>query len=132
MSIKVMEQAKEQPGRKILVLLDNLFFAAKINQAASSIGATVNYAKTSTKALEAARNELPSLIIVDLEATACSPLELITGLKNDEGLRAAPVIGFLSHVNTGLQEDARAAGCDRVLARSVFDRNLVDLLKERY
>ena len=113
----------------ILVLLDNLFFAAKINQAAASSGITVKYVKKAEYALEEARKEIPSLIIVDLDAADCSPLELLFGLKSDEKLRSIPTLGFVSHINTGRQEQAREAGCDRVLARSTFDRDLTSILR---
>ncbi len=118
----------EQANRKILVLLDHLFFAAKINQAALATGARVSYTRTAIKALEVARNERLALIIIDLDAAAGSPLDLIAGLKSDEALRAIPILGFVSHINAEAQDRARALGCDRVLARSVFDRNLADLL----
>jgi hypothetical protein len=49
-------------------------------------------------------------------------------------LRAIPTLGFVSHIkshiNTKLQEQARIEGCDRILARSVFDRNLANLLSQ--
>jgi CheY-like chemotaxis protein len=114
----------------ILVLLDNLFFAAKINQAAAKSGLKVDYAKKADKALEIARKGQPSLIIIDLDEARCSPLDLIKSLKGDEGLRSIPTLGFVSHINTGVQEEAREAGCDRVLARSVFDRDIASILNQ--
>ena len=124
------KQSSESGPRKILVLLDNLFFAAKINHAAALTGVQITYAKTHVKALAIALDENPSLVIVDLDAAKCAPLELIAQLKSDDRLRAIPTLGFVSHVNTGLQEEARKAGCDRVLARSAFDRYLVALLEK--
>jgi CheY-like chemotaxis protein len=114
----------------ILVLLDNLFFAAKIDQAAEKSGLKVNYAKKADKALEIALKEHPSLIIIDLDEARCSPLDLIKSLKGDEELRSIPTLGFVSHVNAGIQEKAREAGCDRVLARSVFDRDIASILSQ--
>jgi PleD family two-component response regulator len=113
----------------ILVLLDNLFFAAKINQASERSGIKVRYAKKAEQALEEAKKEIPSLIIIDLDEAKCSPLEFIKKLKADEELRSIPTLGFVSHINTGTQELARGAGCDRVLARSTFDRDLTSILR---
>jgi PleD family two-component response regulator len=114
----------------ILVLLDNLFFAAKINQAAAKSGIRVDYARKADKALEMARTEHPSLIIIDLDEARCSPLDLIKSLKGDEELRSIPTLGFVSHINTGIQEQAREAGCDRVLARSAFDRDIASIVDQ--
>lgn len=116
--------------RRVLVLLDNLFFAAKINQAAAQAGVQTLQAKSAEQALELARTEAPALMLVDLEAFNDAPLHLIAQLKADEQTRAIPIIGFVSHVNVELQERARQAGCDRVMARSAFDRNLFALLSQ--
>jgi hypothetical protein len=44
---------------------------------------------------------------------------------------AVPVIGFASHVDRELLAAARAAGCERVLARSAFFANVAELLAGR-
>ncbi|MDQ3012847.1 MAG: response regulator [Acidobacteriota bacterium] len=116
--------------RKILVLLDNLFFAAKINQAAVQANVQPVYAKTSARGLVIARADHPAQIIIDLDEAKCGPLEFLALLKADNDLRAIPTLGFVSHVNIGLQQQAREVGCDRVMARSAFDRNLVALLSQ--
>ena len=115
---------------KVLVLLDNLFFAAKINQAAAQVGVQIVYAKSAEKALESVRAEAPALILVDLDAANCAPLQLIAQLKADQETQTIPVTGFVSHVNVSLQEEARQAGCDRIMARSAFDRNLLTLFSQ--
>lgn len=43
---------------------------------------------------------------------------------------AAPTIGFAPHVDGDLAEAARTAGCDEVLARSVFFRRLGQILSD--
>jgi CheY-like chemotaxis protein len=42
-----------------------------------------------------------------------------------------PVVGFFAHVETELQQRARAVGFDRVLARSAFTQQLVEILQGR-
>src|SRR5262245_15181782 len=124
------EIESDKKKRVVLTLLDNLFFAAKINQAAGLTGFEAVYAKNADQALEQALATTPSLIIVDLNANTGFPLILIKALKADERFKNIPLIGFVSHVNVELQEQARAAGCDRVMARSVFEQNLIRLLNE--
>lgn len=115
-------------SNETLVLLENLFFAAKINEAAARTGTQLRYARTAAKALQLARESTPSLIIIDLDAAACSPIEAIKEIRTLEQFRQTPILGFVSHVNTGLQAEARAAGCDRVVARSAFSRDLLAIL----
>ncbi len=114
----------------VLAVLDNLFFVAKIKEAALQAGLRLETARSVAPALAKVKAARPVIILLDLDATACQPFDLIRQLKSDEALRAIPLLGFVSHVNTGVQEQARQAGCDRVLARSVFSRDLPRLLKE--
>jgi CheY-like chemotaxis protein len=114
----------------ILAVLDNLFFVAKIKEAALQAGLRLETARAAAQALSLAQMLKPVLVLLDLDATTCQPFEVIRQIKADEALRAIPLLGFVSHVNTGVQEQAREAGCDRVLARSVFSRDLPRLLKE--
>jgi PleD family two-component response regulator len=114
--------------RKVLAVVEDLFFVAKINQAAAQAGAEIKYARSRTQGIELARAERPSLIIIDLNAARCAPLELLAQLKADAELQGIPTLGFVSHVQTDLQEQARQAGCDRVVARSTFSRDLLAIL----
>lgn len=112
-----------------LALLDNLFFVAKLKAAATQTGWELQVARTGESALAHARAQQPALIVLDLDATACRPFEFIRAVKAEATLSEIPLLGFVSHVNTGVQQQAREAGCDRVLARSVFSRDLPALLQ---
>jgi CheY-like chemotaxis protein len=120
----------ETENRTVLAMLENLFFAAKIKQAAEINGFETVFAKNAEQALESVHATIPKMIIVDLNAETGSPLVLIKALKSDEQLKNIPVVGFVSHVNVEVQEQARAAGCDRVMARSVFEQSLIRILNE--
>jgi PleD family two-component response regulator len=113
----------------VLAVVADLFFIAKIKEAAAQVGAEIEYARSSTQALDMARTERPSLIIIDLNAAGCAPLELLAQLKAEAALREIPTLGFVSHLQTELQEQARRVGCDRVLARSAFSRDLAHILR---
>jgi PleD family two-component response regulator len=123
-------QSPTSTSRKILILLDNIFFAAKINSAAAQANVQPVYAKASAQALELVLAERPVLIIVDLDEAKCAPMEFLTQLKKNNELQTIPTLGFVSHVNIGVQQQAREAGCDRVMARSAFDRNLLTLFNQ--
>jgi hypothetical protein len=49
-------------------------------------------------------------------------------VKSDEATREISTIGFLSHVQKDLAVAAREAGCDRIVARSAFTRDLPKIL----
>lgn len=122
-----MEQ--NAPQRAILAGIDDLFFSAKIQAAAKHLGIRVVEAST-REALEAKALEIkPDLIILDLEAGACRPLDFIARARGIPACAAVPIVGFFSHVHLELEQAARRAGCEHVLPRSRFSRQLPQILR---
>lgn len=115
--------------RKVVAVLDDLFFTVKINEAAKRAGQPVVFVKSEKDALDQAAAS-PALVILDLNCTALDPLQLIRNLKAGENLKKTRVIGYVSHVQGDLKQAAQQAGCDMVLARSAFSQNLPQLLKK--
>lgn len=115
-------------GKYILAAVDDMFFASKIRATADQIGLEVRFAKSAEDALEKARRESPALIIADLHSTKCEPFELARGIKADESLQSIHLLGFFSHVQTELQGKAEQSGFDRVMPRSIFSKNLPEIL----
>jgi CheY-like chemotaxis protein len=68
-------------------------------------------------------------MILDLNCGAVDPVHLITALKSDPETKSLNLIGYISHVQGELKQQAQQAGCDMVLARSAFSQNLPQLLK---
>ena len=114
--------------KPVIAAVDDMFFAAKIRAVAEHLGVRVRFIRSADEALEAAREELPSLILADLHAQKCDPFILAEQLKADESLRAVPLVGFFSHVQTELQQRAEQAGYDRVMPRSAFTKRLPEIL----
>ncbi len=113
----------EQPA-KVLVVMSDLFFSGKIIDAAKRLGLTAEIVKDKTLALEKARAN-PPLVVIDLNCAAADPVNLIAAIKAETNV---PMIGFVSHVQTELRQQAQQAGCDNVVARSVFAEKLPEML----
>ena len=105
-----------------------MFFASKIRATAEAVGVEIGFPRSVEKLIEKASEVKPRLIIVDLHNTKIDPVALATQLKSDEDLRDVKLLGFFSHVHTDLQRNAMAAGFDRVIPRSVFARDLAEIL----
>ena len=114
-------------AKKVLAVLEDLFFTVKINEAAKRAGMPVQFVKSEKDALDQAALQ-PSFIILDLNATCVDPLALIAQLKANETTKKLPLIGYVSHVQGELKVQAQDAGCDMVLARSAFSQNLPQIL----
>ena len=96
--------------RSVIAVVDDLFFASKIRGTAEQQGVNVRFAKTVDAVLREAISQRPALVIVDLHSQRCDPIELARSLKSHDELRAIPVLGFFSHVQTQLQHRAEQAG----------------------
>lgn len=111
----------------IVCVMDDLLFSIKIKNAAKSLGVDL-YFERSAGVVETVRAKQPRLVILDLNAERLAPMAAIAALKADPELRGIPTLGFVSHVDTAAIDAARAAGIDRVLARSAFAAQLAEIL----
>ena len=68
------------------------------------------------------------LAVIDLDRLVVSGGDDALDAIAEVAARAGRVIGFASHVERERLEEARALGCDQVLARSAFFSQLADLL----
>jgi CheY-like chemotaxis protein len=118
-----------QKPRKILAVVEDLFFIVKINDAAKRSGLSCEFVKSAQEALDRARQEPPLLIIIDLNARSLKPVELIAKLRTEELLKKVSIIAFVSHLEAELKNRAQSAGASMVLARSAFSMNLPQILK---
>jgi PleD family two-component response regulator len=115
-------------NRRVIAAVSDLLFASKIRGTAEHLNVTVEFARGGDALFDAAKTEVPSLIILDLHATQLDPFALAARLKADEQLRGVPVVGFFSHVQTELQRRAAEAGVDHALPRSAFTKRLPEIL----
>jgi PleD family two-component response regulator len=125
--VKYKTMAKQEPKR-VLAVVNDLFFSVKISEAAKRNGLALEFVKESGEVLEKAKGK-PSLIVFDLNFDAVDPLELITKLKASADTKGVSLLGYLSHLQSELKVKAQDAGCDMVLARSAFSQNMLMIFK---
>jgi tryptophan synthase alpha subunit len=104
----------------VAVLTGDLFFRVKIEAVAKAAGVPVRFAGSVEEARGAAT------VLVDL-ADGVQAIEAVGALK--AGTEAPVVVAFGPHREGEAFRQARAAGADRVLARSAFVERLPELLR---
>lgn len=114
---------------KILAVVDDIFFFAKIQQTARQLGLSVEQVDPDILQDKLASGT-PGGVFLDLNHRSGKAISVLQALKGDPVGRSVPVVAFLSHVQADLAQSARGAGCDRVLARSAFSQQLPQLLQE--
>ena len=115
-------------ARKVVAAVEDLLFKSKISETASTLGVEALFPRSPKKLVEKVHESPPDLLVLDLNSARFEPLQLLKQLKSDEASRSVPVVGFLSHVQKDLAVAARESGCDRVVARSAFTRDLPEIL----
>lgn len=111
-----------------VALIDDLFFQAKVGETARQLGVDLRVFAAAPPFLAEIVKEKPRLVLLDLNARA-DAFEAIGEIQKSDWNGVRPrVIVFLSHVQTELAERARAAGCEEVMPRSAFTRNLATIL----
>jgi len=123
--LSYIEGMAELKKRRIITVIDDLFFMAKVKDAAVAAGLRIEFAKSKDDAVERAKAG-DCLVVVDLNAPKFQPIELVVELKAD----GAKVLAFLSHVNTELRAKAEEAGADQVMARSALAQRVNAIMLE--
>ena len=114
--------------KRILAVVSDLFFSVKLTEAAKRAGLALEFIKDSKEVLEKAKGK-PSLIVFDLNFEAAHPLKVISKLKGNAETKGISLIGYLSHVQGELKQQAHEAGCDMVIARSAFSQNMPQIFR---
>lgn len=105
---------------EIFAFVDDIFFQAKMMETAKQAGVELKSFSTG-EALLAEWEKQPKLVVVDLNARQ-SPMAVIAAVRARHAEMC--IIGFFSHVQTELAQQARDAGCTEVMPRSKFTKEL--------
>jgi len=114
--------------KRVVAVLSDLIFRVKIQDAAKRAGMDAVFVNSQQAALAQAQQQ-PALIILDLNDNAAKPLELIGQLKCAAETSKINLLGYVSHVQVDVKQAAQERGCDIVLARSAFSRDLQAILQ---
>jgi two-component system, cell cycle response regulator DivK len=102
---------------RILIIEDNATNMTLAIFLLQSAGHTVFSVTDAEAGLSLARDELPNLILMDIQLPGMDGLEATGLLKRDEATRAIPVIALTALAMKGDEERIRAAGCDGYIAK---------------
>ena len=107
-----------------MAAVEDLLFRSKIGETAAQLGVEASFPRSPKKLEDALRASPPDLLILDLNSSRFEPLGLLQSVKAEEATKNVATLGFLSHVQKDLAVAAKEAGCDRVMARSAFTKDL--------
>ena len=117
-------KTEDRLTRQVLAAVEDLLFKSKILETAKELGVEAKFPRKPRRLLDAIEENPPDLVILDLNSSFFEPLDLLQKIKSGDATREIPTLGFLSHVQKDLAVAAKEAGCDRIMARSAFTRDL--------
>ena len=102
---------------KILVIEDNAANMTFARFLLTSVGHTVLSATNAETGLTLARDEMPSLILMDIQLPGMDGLQATALLKGAQETRSIPIIALTALAMKGDEERIRAAGCDGYIGK---------------
>lgn len=115
---------------RVLVIDDhpqNLKLARLVLEAA---GLMVRGAADADEALRLLDDDLPDLILMDLQLPGMDGLELTRRLKADPARRHIRIVAFTAYAMKGDDETARAAGCDGYITKPIDVSRFADQVRQ--
>ncbi len=116
---RVQKLGRLSMAKRILVVEDNDLNRKLFCDVLKSQGYAVEPCADGLLALDAARQFVPNLIIMDIQLPNVSGLDLIEQAKADFALRQIPVLAVTAYAGKGDEERIRDAGAEGYLAKPV-------------
>ena len=114
---------------KILVIATNLFFLPRIQNIAAPSGCDTRQVMSVDRLNDEMADGETVLVLVDLEADADFWGEAVRTVLASSVSRPQ-VVGYGGHTNTEMLRKAEEVGCDLVLTKGQFSRDLAKLIAE--
>jgi len=115
---------------KILYVEDNLMNRMLVKRLLEAHGYTVLEAEDGLSGIRMAQEELPDLILMDINIPGMDGFEATTKLKSIEGLKDTPIVAVTARVMDGDREMALIAGCDGYIPKPIDVDTFPDLVRD--
>jgi len=117
-------------GQLILIIEDNEKNRKLCRDVLQVKGYRTIESETAETGLELARNEMPALILMDIQLPVIDGYEATRRIKANPDLRHIPIIAVTSYALSGDDTKALAAGCDGYFAKPFSPRVILAKVRE--
>ena len=105
--------------KTILIVEDNELNMKLFNDLLESHGYRVVQTRDGLSALDLARQHKPDLILMDIQLPEVSGIEVTKWLKEDDELKAIPVIAVTAFAMKGDEQKIREGGCEAYISKPI-------------
>lgn len=121
--------------KTVLVVEDNELNMRLFCDLLDAFGFQTLQCRDGAKAVELARQHKPDLIIMDIQLPEVSGLDITRWIKDDESIRAIPVLAVTAFAMRADEQRVREAGCEGYLSKPIqmksFLSTVQDLVDDR-
>ncbi len=114
-----MVQTSSELNPKILYIDDDPLNRSLVNRLLSSYDFKVIEAENGIEGIQIAKEEIPDLILMDINMPGLDGHETTTRMRTIQGLKTTPIIAVTARTTTGERELAIAAGCNGFITKPI-------------
>jgi two-component system cell cycle response regulator DivK len=118
-----------RPSKTILIVEDHELNMRLFHDLLEMRGYNLLQAREGVEGLKLAREHRPDLIVMDIELPGISGLEVTKWIKEDDALKAIPIIAVTAFAMKGDEEKIREGGCEAYLAKPISVMNFLSTVE---
>src|SRR5213596_569039 len=106
-------------AKTVLVVEDNELNMKLFHDLLEASGYNIVQTRNGLEAIDLARSHRPDLILMDIQLPEISGLEVTKWIKEDDDLRAIPIIAVTAFAMKGDEQKIRDGGCEAYIAKPI-------------
>lgn len=116
--------------KTILVGVSDIFFYTKIRDAFRPRGYLLERLRNQDHIVDKTISVNPMAIILNMNDDRLDTQQALKDLKNDDRVKAIPILAFANHEEVDTWRQAKELGIDKIVSRNEFSARMSALLEE--
>ncbi len=125
-----LENTMDASAKTVLIVEDNELNMKLFHDLLDAHGYRTIQTRDGLEALDLARKHVPDLILMDIQLPEVSGLEVTKWLKEDEKLKAIPVIAVTAFAMKGDEEKIRQGGCEAYISKPISVMHFLETIRK--
>lgn len=117
--------------QKILIVEDNELNMKLFNDLLEAHGYETVTTCDGTKALGMAQDEMPDLILMDIQLPEVSGLDITRQIKADDAIKHIPIIAVTAFAMKGDEDKIKECGCNGYISKPISIASFIETIKEQ-
>ena len=116
-------------SKTVMIVEDNELNMKLFHDLLEAHGYRTVATRNGMEALDLARKHRPDLILMDIQLPEVSGLEVTKWIKEDDDLKAIPIIAVTAFAMKGDEEKIREGGCEAYIAKPISVANFLQTVE---